>query len=101
MIAILVVSPWAVTGQDQPFPDGEVKLLDGVLASRMTKLQAPSPASDLPITQVIFVHGINAGCDAIDNYDKQSDGYPYRGLYDALIGQGLGAYTFCYDHDLG
>jgi hypothetical protein len=43
MIALLEVSPWAVTGQDQPFPDGEVKLLDGLLASLMTSLQAPSP----------------------------------------------------------
>jgi hypothetical protein len=62
MIAILVVSPWAVTGQDQPFPDGEVKLLDGLLASRMTAVQGlPNcPPQNPPRVVVVMVMGLNS-----------------------------------------
>ncbi|MGH2892430.1 MAG: LamG-like jellyroll fold domain-containing protein [Solirubrobacteraceae bacterium] len=52
------------------------------------------PVNALPsIEQVVFVHGLNASCAVAGATD-------YKALYDAIVSQGRGIYTFCYDHDI-
>jgi sugar lactone lactonase YvrE len=79
-----------ITGAGHPFGvavDSGVILTGGpaLTTSRVNPEEAPM--------QVVFVHGIRAGCDEPGRGD-------YSALYDTLAGSGRGVYTFCYDHDL-
>ncbi len=54
------------------------------------------PVSDLPIKQVIFVHGIRANCSQMGTVQGQG----YGALFDTLLRAGMSMYTFCYYDDL-
>lgn len=75
------VTPRFILTQGQPF------------AVAVDSGQPPNLTND-GIEQVVFVHGINASCAVAGASD-------YRAMYDALVSQGIGVYTFCYDHDIG
>jgi hypothetical protein len=65
-----------------------------------TSQQYPPPAAG-GIEQVVFVHGINASCQNAGAEQQGGGGVgDYRALYQALAGQGMGVYTFCYSDDV-
>lgn len=66
---------------------------DGVGTTAESAATAVVPATAPGIEQVVFVHGLNASCAVAGATD-------YKALYDAIVRQGRGVYTFCYDHDI-
>jgi hypothetical protein len=62
---------------------------DGVGTTAESAATATAPG----IEQVVFVHGLNASRAVAGATD-------YKALYDAIVRQGRGVYTFCYDHDI-